>query len=251
MTRVIEQRKVLFRFIFLTFTIAIVISSLLIILAMIFYPGGNFAGIEIDGYSLVYNGLCDMRELIAINGEPNLLTSVLLKIGIIFYSVATVLFFVTLCFFFQKRKITKSLSIIGSFFGIVQGPLFVLIIYLHSSFDIHMTIVIIAPLFQYLAVILYTIVYFIDRGLPKINLYSFLILAISSITLSIFVGIGSGIGGSFNFITNRLGTNLFNFLSIIIYIIQGLSLYFYLKKPYQIDKDQILTSALVDNENNL
>jgi hypothetical protein len=230
MSRIVEQRKGFFQYTFLSVAITIVISFLLIILAIIFYPGGNLKGLDIEGYSLLYNGLCDIRESLALNGEPNLLTSILLKIGIVFLSCGTTFFFITLCFFFQGKKSTRYLSIIGSIFGIAQGPLMILIIYLQQvPFDVHMTIVIIAPLFQYIAVILYTIAYFIDRNLPKINWYSFLVVSIAAITLSALVGIANRVGGDFRFITNRLGTNLFNFLSIIIYIIQGVSLYLYLK----------------------
>ncbi|NHJ47972.1 MAG: hypothetical protein FK733_09305 [Asgard group archaeon] len=239
MSRVIEQRRGLFQIIFLSFSITIAVFLLLLILAMIYYPGGNFAGEDIAGYSLLYNGLCDMRESTAVNHEPNLVSSILLKIGIVILSIATIIFFVALSFLFQDRRITKYLSIIGSFFGIIQGPFNALVIFSHVPFNIHMVFVIIAPLFQYLAVILYTIVYFIDRGLPKLNWYSFLVLSIAAILLSIFVGIASGIGGDFNFITQRLGTNLFNFLGIIIYIIQGLSLYFYLKKPDKLPNGEI------------
>ena len=236
MTRVVEERKSFFRYTFLSFTIGMLIFLLLLILAMAFYPGGNFAGEDIDRYSLVYNGICDMRELTAVNGEPNIVSSVLLKIGIVVFSIASTLFFSALCFFFQSRRITKILSFFGLFFGIAQGPLNAVIIFHHSPFVMHMTFVVMAPLFQYLAVILFTIVYFIDGGFPKLNLYTFLFLSVISITFSVIVGIATSVGGDFHFISNRLGTNLFNYLSIAIFIIQGLSLYFYLKK-----QDQIVT----------
>ncbi|HUT82136.1 MAG TPA: hypothetical protein VMZ29_13120 [Candidatus Bathyarchaeia archaeon] len=225
-----EKRRGVFRITFLTFSITIAISSLLIILAMSLYPGGNFAGLDIDRFSLVYNGLCDMREVIAINGEPNLASSILVKMGITGISIATTFFFGALCFLFQRKRSTKYLSIIASLFGVAQGPLFAMIILLPASYEVHMTFVVLAPLFQYLAVILYTIVYLFDKGLPKVNVVSFLVLAITTIVFIIIVGIASGVGGNFHYITNRLGTNLFNFISIIIYIIQGLGLFFYLKK---------------------
>ncbi|MHA1221641.1 MAG: hypothetical protein ACTSQB_07915 [Candidatus Heimdallarchaeota archaeon] len=202
---------------------------------MIFYPGGNFAGLDIEGYSLMYNGLCDMRSLTALNGEPNLVSSILLKIGIVVFSLATTFLFGALSFLFHRKRSTKYLSLVGSFFGIIQGPLFALIIFLHNvAFEVHMTIVILAPIFQYLAVILYAIIYFIDGRLPKVTKYSMLMLAITSVIFAILVGIANGIGGNFNYLTHRLGANLFNFLSVIIYIIQGVGLFIYLKKTNQI-----------------
>jgi len=86
MTRVVDEKRNIFRISFLLFTIAMIVFLLLLILAMIFYPGGNFAGLDIEYYSLVYNGICDMRELTSINGEPNIVSSTLLKIGIILFA---------------------------------------------------------------------------------------------------------------------------------------------------------------------
>ena len=46
----------------------------------------------------------------------------------------------------------------------------------------------------------------------------------------VIVGIGFALGEDVKDIINRLGTNLFNFLSITIFIIQGFSLFFFLRK---------------------
>lgn len=235
---VVEQKRTLFRFLYLSFSIIIAVSFLFILLAMIFYPGGNRGGFDVSGYSLLYNGLCDMKDPLALNGDPNLLSSILLKIGIVLFSFATLLFFSSLPLFFQSRTSTKYVSIVGAFFGIAQAPLFILVFFLQVPYEIHMIFVVIAPLFQYLAVILFAIVYFIDKKFPSLINYSFLILAVVSIVLSILVGIANGIGGTFNVVTQRLGTNLFNFLTIIIYIIQGLGLFFYLKKTNEFPAEQ-------------
>ncbi|HUT82626.1 MAG TPA: hypothetical protein VMZ29_15630 [Candidatus Bathyarchaeia archaeon] len=213
------------------------VSSLLIIFAMIFYPGGNFLNSYQEGYSLLYNGLCDIRDPTAINGEPNLATSIMLKIGIIIFAFASMIFFVVLSLFFQKRRSTKYLSIIGSLFAVLQTPFYILIFFLHSSFEFHMFLVVIAPLLQYLTVILYSIVFLIDRRFPKTAQYSLLVLAIVSILFSILVGIVSGIGGMIHYVTNRLGTNLFNFLTLIIYVLLGLILYFNFRKTNQVNTD--------------
>jgi hypothetical protein len=233
MSRIVEERKSFFRIVFLTSAVSMTIFLLLLMLAMILYPGGNFRGIDLDHYSLVYNGICDMREVTAVNGDPNLPSRILLRSGIVFFSFSSTLFSIALCFFFQERTSTKILSFIALLFGVAQGPLNAMIIIHSSPFVMHMTFIIIAQLFQYLAVIMFTIVFFIDRKLPKLNLYSFLSLSIISIVFAIIVGFGPVVGGDFHFITNRLGTNLFNYLSIIIYIIQGLSLFFFLKKERQ------------------
>ena len=200
---------------------------------MIFYPGGNLLDNYQEDFSLLFNGLCDIREPTAINGEPNLASSIMLKLGITIFTFASMSFFVILSFFFQKKRSTKYLSIIGSFFGALQTPFYIMIFFLHSTYEFHMFLVVIAPLLQYLTVILYSIVFLIDRRFPKTAQYSLLVLAIVSILFSILVGIVSGIGGQIHYVTNRLGTNLFNFLTIIIYVLLGFLLYFYLRKTNQ------------------
>jgi hypothetical protein len=112
-----------------------------------------------------------------------------------------------------------------------------------------MTYVIMAPLFLYLAVIIYSIVYFIDRGLPKLNQYSFLILAIASISLAVIAGVGSAVGGEFHLIANRLGPNLFLLISLIVYLIQGISFYIYLGKSKQdIKKNNQVAVEMINNQ---
>jgi hypothetical protein len=143
------------------------------------------------------------------------------------------IFFGTLWIFFQDKLSKKILSWIASILGIAFGPLNLCIIFLHSTFEIHMIFNILAPLSLNLAVILYTILYFLDPKIPKINRYSFLVLSIFAVSYSVLVGVSSGIiGGKFEMIVHRLGANILYFVTISVFIIQSFGFYFYLQKLY-------------------
>lgn len=228
-----ERTKKILASIFLIFAVMLILILLVYAAAMLFYPGGNFVNDNDDvwGYSLIYNGLCDMRELTSINGQPNVISSTLLKTGTIGICVAMTLFFGTFWVFFQQKISLKIIALIASLLGIAFGPLNIAIIYVHSTFEVHMIFDILAPLSLNLAILFYTIIMFIDVQLPKINRISFLILSIVAISYSVLVGISSGvIGGEFEKIVHRLGANLLYIITVTIFLIQAFSIYRDLKK---------------------
>ena len=228
----IRRKSKFLEAIFISYIIMIFVIVLIYAAAMLFYPGGNYVNDNDDvwGYSLIYNGLCDMRELISINGQPNVISSTLLKIGTIGISIAMFLFFGTLWLFFQNKTSTKYMSWIASLFGIAFGPLNLCIIFVHSTQEIHMVFAILAPLSLNIAILLYTIIYLINRQLPKINRNSFIVLFIFSISYAVIAGISSFIiGGLFEKIVHRLGINLLNIVTVVVFIIQAFGIYFHLK----------------------
>lgn len=91
-----------------------------------------------------------------------------------------------------------------------------------------MTIIAITPLLLVLAVILYTIVFFMAADIHKISKYSFLSLAILSIVYSIIVGSASAFGGLFEYIAHRLGNSLLNYIIAVAYIFQGIGAIIYI-----------------------
>ena len=228
----IQKKSKLLQAIFISYIVMIIIIILIYAAAMLFYPGGNFVNDNDDvwGYNLIYNGMCDMRELTSVNGQPNVISSTLLKIGTIGICVAMFFFFGTLWIFFQDKLSTKIMSWIASILGTAFGPLNVAIIFEHSTYQVHMLFNIFAPLSLNIAIIMYTIVYFLYRRLPKANQYSFLILSIFSVSYSVIVGVSSSVGGLFEKIVHRLGANILYIVTMAVFLIQAFSIYFHLKK---------------------
>jgi len=225
----LKNRGKWFKLIFLVFVITAFLSIILFILTMTFYPGGNQLNTSQDGYSLIYNAICDLSLKTAVNGESNILTRNLLIVTTFVQFIGATLFFSVFWIFFQERKATKYLSIIGSvFFVIVVGPLNFIIILVLRTNKFHMTIITITPLLLVLAVILYTIVFFMTEDIPKISKYSFLSLAILSVVYSIIVGSASAFGGLFEYIAHRLGNSLLNYIVAVAYILQGIGAIIYI-----------------------
>ena len=181
-------------------------------------------------YSCLRTGFCDLRVVTEINGESTLISTMLLRTSVILLFVVLMMFFSVIMIFFQGKANTKYLSWIGTFFGLSQGPINIIIFFERGTFEFHMIFVIMGPILLNLAIIIYTIIYFLDGRVPKLNKYSFLVLAISAIVFSIIIGIANSIGGSFNAQTQRLGNTLFNYLSGITFIIQGIVFFLITKK---------------------
>jgi len=217
-----------FKLIFLVFVITTALSIILFILTMAFYPGGNLLNTSQDGYSLIYNAICDLSFKTALNGESNILSRNLLIVTTFVQFLGATLFFSVFWIFFQKRKATKYLSIIGSVFAIVIGPLNFIIILVHRTNKFHMTIITITPLLLVLAVIFYTIIFFMTEDIPKISLYSFLSLATLSVVYSVIIGSASAFGGLFEYIAHRLGNSLLNYIVAVAYILQGIGAIIYI-----------------------
>ncbi len=222
MSSVIEDRMKLLKIVFVTFTTMLFLVLLFIIFAMIFYPGGNAIDHFEDGYTFLRNTMCDLREVVAINGEYNLISSIFIKTSTILASIAIVGFFSTIWIFFQDTKPIKQLSWVATGISLLFGPFYICIFFVQANHHLHMFFDTIAPLSLNIAVIMYTIFYLIKKQLPKINQYSFLVLSICAVAYSVIVGVAEAVGGDFKLYAHRLGSNMFFLFMFFIFLIQGI-----------------------------
>ncbi|MCG3217126.1 MAG: hypothetical protein H7642_10460 [Candidatus Heimdallarchaeota archaeon] len=119
------------------------------------------------------------------------------------------------------------MSIIGSVLGVIQGGIFIGVAFTHG--DIHMTLLIIAPLMEFFAVLPYTVVFMKDERVPGLSSYTFLVMFSSAILYAIVVLIGQIIKGDF-FLISRNGVHtIFNFLILLGYAIIGVGTYLFMK----------------------
>lgn len=218
------KRFELVNYIFLIFSVQILIVILFLAASILLYPGGNFKDNNFDGYSFFFNTLCDLKSNIAINGDSNLISSIFIKISTIFACFAMILFFTTLIVFIKEHKISKYFSWIASIFGVSFGPFYFAVIFLDTSHDFHMLFDTLSGLSLNIAVIIYTILYYIKNEFTRAIKYSFLILSIVSISFSVIVAIGAIIGGNFDLYAHRLGSNVFIIFTFLIFLVQGISL---------------------------
>jgi hypothetical protein len=203
----------------------------LLTIAIAFYPGGNINNLAHDGFSLRWNVMCDLGENLAMNGVPNQLSQALFRASSIILSVSVAIFFCVIWIFFKEKKITKILSLSGTSMIIVAASLFIVVILIPQIFEItHMTLLIIAPIMEFLAIFIYTAIFWRDKRFPKINRIAFLIMSISALTFLTLIIIGVSLGGDLDFQFRRSGHTLFTYIVAFGYTALGIGSYLYIKR---------------------
>lgn len=226
---VLKKRKWV-KSIFLGFAIFSLIILIMFILAIISYPGGNIKDNTTTKFNFLWNTMCDLGADLALNGESNTLSQILFRSAMITYIIILIIFFSILWLFFREKKVTKILSSIGSILVIFAGAFYIGVIYTIGMHPTHNTILIFAPLFEFLAIILYTIIIFRDERFLKLNRYTFLIMSLLSITYMILAISGALVRGDFNLLVQRLGHTIFNFTISTCYVLQGIGVFLSVKK---------------------
>ena len=257
------QRKEILRNVFIGIASLIVVAFLLEVAAMTQFAGGSHIDKTTEGFDFVWNTLTDLGRDPAPNGEPNLTSRILYRIAIFYMFFFGIVYHSIIWKFFTKRQVTKYLSIAGSALGIVQGGLYIGVLFVESHPE-HNNLIAAAAGCLVGAVLIYTIVFFLDDQFPKINKWTYFTtfsLAIVYATI-IFIGFliyNANVGENSIFhnwrdlfgisidTTNigvipefhtrknlyvgsqRIGHTLFNWSLKISFIIQTIAIYFHLK----------------------
>jgi hypothetical protein len=226
----LSERNQSFKIIFLGFSGFSLIVTLLLSLGIVYYPGGNIKNYSATKFNFLWNTMCDLGTDIALNGEPNDLSLSLFRGGMFLYIVILIIFFFTLRLFFRERKTSKILSTIGSILIVLSCIFYIGAIYTIGMHPTHNIILAFAPFFEFLAIILYTIIIFKDERFPKLSRYTFLIMSSLSIIYMILVTSGGIVKGDYNLLVQRLGHTIFNFIISSLYVLQGIGAYLFVKR---------------------
>ncbi len=232
------QKNKLLKLIFIGVAVVSIVSNLLMGLAIYFYPGGNFIDNMEEGFGTIYGALSDLGRVTAYNGESNLVSRVLYTSAISILSIAVMIFYSIIWKFFQERKSTKWLSIIGSLFGVTQSILYMVFAFSPAdiAFSRHIMLIYVSPGFLIGSILIYTIVFFIAKDFPRINAYSFFALIIIAVMFATAVTIGS-IRKDADILmfhaSRRLGHTLFNFIVTFNYGIQAIGAHLHVKKTFR------------------
>jgi hypothetical membrane protein len=235
---ILEKEKSL-KIIFIVGVGCSILAFLLFTLAIIFYPGGNIRDANHPGFDFFYNTMSDLGGINAVNGELNIVSRSLYASAILVTGITVTSYYLIAPSFFQKRKATKWLSIIATALGMIQAVLYILMAFtpVDTKPVAHNRLIYSSPAFLYAAIFIYTIVYFLDKDFPKINRYSFLAMSTVSILLTITVILGSILGDPLFTLSRRAGHTVFNFIVVILYGLQPLGGYFYVKNGIKIDEE--------------
>ncbi|MCE7748065.1 MAG: hypothetical protein GPJ51_06690 [Candidatus Heimdallarchaeota archaeon] len=220
------------KYIFIFLTISSFLWIILTGLSIYYYPGGSIGDSTTEGFSFFYNAISDLGRFTAQNGESNSLSRALSIIAINLICISIALYFSVIWRFFRKKKVTKWLSIFGSISGVICSISYFALAYAATDtiYPIHKKLLTIFPVFFFISVILYIIVFFKEKEFPKINAYSFVALMLAAVALAITVIIGFVQGGELDKIGRRAGNTLFNFIQIFVYGLQGIGAYLYIKR---------------------
>ena len=255
-----DRQKILrITFIFLAFMIGI--ALMLEITAILYYPGGNhitgdveevnrinteltdlgfsfFPGRsnilgETGKFNFVYNTLTDLGRNPTPSGKPNFISMNLYRTAICIMAFFGIVYHSIIWKYFTKDKITKYLSIAGSFLGIAQAFLYIAVAYVlvHPT---HNKLIGAAGTSLISAVILYTVAFFRQKNLPRINKWVFLIMLIIAFVYISLVVTGvlihnSGGSNILYYTSQRIGHTLFNWCLKVTFIIESIGFYYYLR----------------------
>ena len=216
--------------------IFLISSSLLWILLMglsiHYYPGGSFGDPTTEGFSFFYNAISDLGRFNATNGEPNTVSRVLSITAINIVSIATILYFGVIWKYFQDRKSTRWLSIIGSVSGVACSCCYIMLSYAAADtvFPFHKNLLTIFPTFFFITVVFYMIAFYMKKDFPRINADSYAVLIAAAIAFIIVLIVGFVQGDELDRIGRRAGNTLFNFVQIFVYSLQGIGAYIYIQR---------------------
>ena len=97
----------------------------LTVIAMLVYPGGSRSNPGTTGYTFFENFFSELGFTVTRSGAPNPVAAPLFFIALTMAGLGLVFFFVVFPQFFWDQRILKTLSILGSIFGVVSGLAYV------------------------------------------------------------------------------------------------------------------------------
>lgn len=153
---------------------------ILTFIAMLFYPGSNWIDKTTTSYSFINNFFSDLGLTKTYSGQSNIASSVLFFIALFSAGAGMTLFFIAFPAFFKSKIISKSLSLLGSFFGILTGLCFITVAATPANLYgyIHGISALWAFKFFPICAILYTAAILTGKDLPKKYSLVFAIFAV-------------------------------------------------------------------------
>jgi len=151
---------------------------LLTFLAALFYPGG----FDFFGYYF-----SDLGAVVARNGEPNSISSVLFPVTLTLVALALIPFWLIIHSLFKESRVEKVLSILGSALGLISSPFIIGVALFPIDIQLETHILLTLTFFSLfvLATLLYSIAIILNRNYP--NYFGIVGLALFAIALVILM----------------------------------------------------------------
>jgi hypothetical protein len=165
------------------FVFGVAVTLLFIILSaycMVIYPGGTVTNYHTEGYSFFTNYFSDLGRTHNFLQQSNLNSMIVFRTSVTLIGIATILFFLTIPFFFLTSILTRNLSLIGSLTGIITGFGYIGIAFtpVDIMYPFHMFMVKVAFNSFLITVVLYAIAIFKNPVYPNLYSWAYLIFGI-------------------------------------------------------------------------
>lgn len=149
--------------------------------AMLFYPGGTFADPTASGYSFFTNFFSELGLTKTRTGQPNTVSAILWVTALTMGGLSLALFFFAFAQFFTRSKSAKTLSAIGSIFGVISGTCLVGVAFAPANLYLQLHIAVMTCAFVALpiAVVCYAVAILREPGYP--NRYGVVFLAFATL----------------------------------------------------------------------
>jgi len=144
-----------------------IITTILVLIAMLFYTGGTSTNSGAPGFSLWANSISDLGRTKAFSGKSNTASSLLYSISQIIFGIFFVPAAIILPYYFKDTKFDKWLSYVGSFCLSVGGILITIIAFRPPDIYENMVLSGIESLAMLTYLILYSIAGLHNKSFPK------------------------------------------------------------------------------------
>jgi len=172
--------------------IAMIQWVILTLIAMLFYAGGTMVNPNASGYTFWANTFSDLGMTKSYSGKDNTVSMIIFIIALSMLGILLIISIIAVPYFFRENSLEKWLSIIGTFFLILEGILIVGIAF--TPWDIYpdeqLVLWQISGYMGIIGGILYIIVVFHNAEFPNRYAYTWIVMiavgVISSVIQDIY-----------------------------------------------------------------
>ncbi|MFW9923661.1 MAG: hypothetical protein ACFFDW_10295 [Candidatus Thorarchaeota archaeon] len=191
-------------------------------LAMIFYTGGNSTNPSAQRYDFVRNFFSDLGRADTFLGDSNIVSRILFTIALTIAGISLLFYFISIPFLFTEKKLTKWIAIIGAINGIVTAINYIGIAFTpyDRNLDLHVNFVYTAFTSSISLVIIFSVLFFLNKKIPKYLSWVFVVETIFIILYVILLY--GGFGPSVGVIIDAIGQKIVVYSEIICFLIQGI-----------------------------
>jgi len=167
--------------------IGVIIYVILPLIAMVFYAGGTRVDPNAPGYTFWANWFSDLGRTKAYSGKDNTVSMIIYIIALSVLGISLIISAIAVPYFFRENSLEKWLSIIGTFFLIINGILLVGVAFLPWDiyFDEHVAFVNMSGNMVLIGGILYIIVAFHNKEFPNRYAYILIVMLAAGVITSV------------------------------------------------------------------